>query len=158
MNWDSDLPSPQHRAYNRWHPSQHPHSRRPAMRCAFVFAMLPVVFLLAGSRAMGQKLPKADGKTIDLKITIGYNVNVMIELNQEGKLFRTREIAPQFVSPTETTFAKVKPGKYEVYFLAQSCKTFVKRVLLAEEDPIQTINVELNTNGGSTTAESLTRS
>jgi len=118
------------------------------MRRPFLRALLSVVFLLVGSRAMGQELPKADGKTSDLKIANGYNVNVMIELYQDGKLIRTREFAPQFVSPTETTFTKLKPGKYEVHFLAQSYKTFVKRVLLAEEDPMQTITVELNTNGG----------
>jgi hypothetical protein len=109
--------------------------------------MVAVVSAVGSSRAQAQQ-PKPEDKTVDLKVTNPIDRIVMIELYQDGKLIRTREIAAAFVSHGTTTFNKLKPGRYEVHFLAPSYKPFVKRMLLSEEDTEQTITVQLNVDGG----------
>ncbi|HEV3143437.1 MAG TPA: hypothetical protein VGZ47_06065 [Gemmataceae bacterium] len=115
--------------------------------CRLLFpAVLLVLAFLAPTLSEAQE----PLKTIELKITNNNTITVMIELYQDGKLIRTREIPGAIVAASTATFSKLKAAKYEVHFLATGYKPFVKRVLLSEDDMEQTVSVELAVNGGVT--------
>ena len=118
------------------------------MHRAFFLALASALSLLMPSLTQAQQPPKSDGKTVELKISNALALTVMVELYNDGKLVRTREIAVPFNNSTLVTIPKLKPGNYEVHFLASGYKPLVKRVLLAEDDTEQTISTELNSAGG----------
>ena len=88
--------------------------------------------------------PKPDDKSISLTINSNVGNTVTVELYQEGKMIRMREIGNfgSFIWP------KLKPGRYEVHFLTASNKPFIKRLLISEDDPSQVLAVELSPAGG----------
>jgi cell division protein YceG involved in septum cleavage len=118
------------------------------MRRAFFLALAAMLTFFMLSPVKAQQQPKADGKSVELKISNALNMTVMVELYCDGKLVRTREIVAPFISATVVSVPKLKPGNYELHFLASGYKPFIKRVLLAEDDTEQMISVELNTAGG----------
>jgi hypothetical protein len=118
------------------------------MQRASFLGLAPALGLLMLSPVQGQQPPKADGKTVELKISNALNMTVMVELYCDGKLVRTREITAPFINANIISIPKLKPGNYELHFLASGHKPFIKRILLAEDDAEQTISVEVNTAGG----------
>jgi hypothetical protein len=111
-----------------------------------ILALAPAVALLSLAPTRAQQPPKTDGKTVELKISNAKAVDVMVELYTDGKLVRTREVMA--LNAGVFTISKLKPGNYEIHFLASGYKPFIKRVLLSEEDTEQTVSVELNSMGG----------
>jgi hypothetical protein len=118
------------------------------MQRAFFLALAPLLTLLMLPPVRAQQPPKTDGKTVELKISNAMTLTVMVELYCDGKLVRTRELTPPFINANVVSIPKLKPGNYEVHFLANGYKPFIKRVLLAEDDTEQTVSVELNSAGG----------
>jgi hypothetical protein len=60
---------------------------------------------------------------------------VMVELYQDGKLIRTKELDNLGKrGPIEVTWTKLPVGRYEVHFSADGRGTLIKRVILTEED------------------------
>jgi hypothetical protein len=67
---------------------------------------------------------------------------VSVELYQDGKLLRTREL--NFNDDNRIAWNKLMPGRYEVHFEARGYKKLVKRFTLAEGDKDYKVRVELD--------------
>jgi hypothetical protein len=69
---------------------------------------------------------------------------VTVELYQDGKLLRSRELNFSSTTEDKVVWRKLKPGRYEVHFEGRGYKTLVKRFTLVEGDTGYKIRVELD--------------
>jgi hypothetical protein len=69
---------------------------------------------------------------------------VTVELYQDGKLLRTRELDRQDTIDWKITWMNMKPGRYEVHFEGRGYKPLIKRFTLAEGDKDYKVRVELD--------------
>src|SRR5262245_22876924 len=111
---------------------------------ATLLLLLAAGLSLSGTSLLCAQQPKPEEKTVNLKVDNGYGATVMVELYQDGKLIRMREIP----GPGNYQWMKLKPGRYEVHFMDKNHKPFIKRLLLSEDDTDQAVEVELTLNGG----------
>src|SRR5262245_20706213 len=111
------------------------------MRRVVILAALALAACVSAAPPLHAQQPKPDDKTVSLKIYNRSSVTSMVELYQDGKLLRSREID----SSASHIWPNLKPGRYEVHFLNRDNKPLIKRVLLSEDDVEQSLNVELAT-------------
>jgi hypothetical protein len=117
-------------------------------RLLFVVATV-VVLIPAGNRPPGARAdePKDNAKpTASLEVYhpgSGVPLVVQVGLYQDGKLIRAREVNANSNVQDKVTWAKLPVGPYEVHFEAPGYGTFVKRVLLSEDDPPARIVIQL---------------
>ena len=104
-----------------------------------------------GTSRAGEKSPN----TASLKVIYdkSYSDYVLVELHQDGKLLRTRELKNGFrvgllESPkaTSVTFDKLAAGRYEVHFEGAGYKKCMKRIGIGQDDKDATVYVELDKN------------
>ncbi len=88
---------------------------------------------------------KAPPNTSALKVVYAksYSDYVLVELHQNGKLLRTREL-PNGTTTATATFDKLAAGRYEVHFEGAGYKKFIKRVSIGQDDKDATVYVELD--------------
>jgi hypothetical protein len=72
-----------------------------------------------------------------------YSDYVLVELHQDGKLLRTRELQ-NGSSPASVTFDKLAAGRYEVHFEGAGYKKCIKRITIGQDDRDATVYVELD--------------
>src|SRR5262245_61904349 len=63
---------------------------------------------------------------------------VLVELYQDGKVIRTRELkynsTPFNNTDDRVTWGKLAPGRYELHFEGKGYEKFIKRITLVEDD------------------------
>jgi len=70
---------------------------------------------------------------------------VLVELYQEGKIIRSRELkSGGEIVPQKVTWGNLAPGRYEVHFQAPGYEKFIKRLLISKEDADIPVAVEVS--------------
>jgi|SRR5947209_9694498 len=124
------------------------------------FAVLLVTAAACGAAGQDAKKEPAKTRVLNAKFNSNALTNypevVLVQLYQEGKLLREKEVSswPNSALPKSVVWAQLPPGRYEVHFEARGFARAVKKVFLSEEDEAEsTILIEIDqkadlTSGG----------
>jgi hypothetical protein len=122
-------------------------SRLAVQRSIFAAALVAAVPCLPpltpGTLRADEKAPGT--ATLQVQMTRRYSDYVLVELHQDGKLLRTRELEyREAIFAPSIDFAKLAPGLYEVHFTGAGYKKCIKRIAIGKEDKEVMVYVELD--------------
>jgi hypothetical protein len=119
------------------------------VRCLFL--MTVVYFLIAREQPIRAQEKTEPQKTCSLTVlhdNTALPELVLVELHQDGKVIRTRELKIREFGVTATdervTWTKLPPGRYELHFEGKGYEKFIKRITLVEDDETPKYRAELD--------------
>ena len=120
-------------------------SRLAVQLLIFVAVLVAAVGWLSHCTPGTARADEKSPNTASLKVIYAksYSDYVLVELYQDGKLLRTRELQ-NGSSPASVTFDKLAAGRYEVHFEGAGYKKCLKRIALGQDDKDATVYVELD--------------